>query len=267
MLHYHSSGRRWYAESPVAAYHRNVWEFQTVLSGRIQPTGPAFGGDEEGSFLRRRTLWVFGPENVHGWTGEPDASAEITVFHFSDVPVVMRNVLNPDGWTAVPLDDEGAALVRELSRQAAAVLQRHTLRGVLESHLIMNRLCLLVAGLAPAVDRMPGDQRAETLVVRAEHIMQTEPGGRWGIADLAARLGVSVAGLRRAFAARRGRSPQQIRSRIVLEAARRELLSTDRTVLDIALEFGFSSHSAFTKAYRRVWGESPRKSRVSIGSI
>ena len=39
------------------------------------------------------------------------------------------------------------------------------------------------------------------------------------------------------------------------------LLSTDRTALDIALEYGYNSAEVFSRAFTRIWGESPASFR------
>lgn len=47
-----------------------------------------------------------------------------------------------------------------------------------------------------------------------------------------------------------------------------ELLHTDRRIIDIALECGFSSHEAYTRAFRKCFGMSPsrfRRVRPPIG--
>lgn len=48
----------------------------------------------------------------------------------------------------------------------------------------------------------------------------------------------------------------------------RELIRTDRTVLDIAMDFGYNSAEVFIRAFTRVWGETPtafRKNRTFSG--
>lgn len=53
-----------------------------------------------------------------------------------------------------------------------------------------------------------------------------------------------------------------------LTCCARELISTNRSVLDIAMDWGYNSPEVFTRAFTRVWGESPavfRKSRRFSG--
>lgn len=41
----------------------------------------------------------------------------------------------------------------------------------------------------------------------------------------------------------------------------REMAATDRSLLDIAMDFGFNSAEVFTRAFTRVWGETPTQFR------
>lgn len=46
-----------------------------------------------------------------------------------------------------------------------------------------------------------------------------------------------------------------------ITAASKELLSTDDNILDIALRYGYNSHEVFSRAFTRIWGESPSQYR------
>lgn len=50
-------------------------------------------------------------------------------------------------------------------------------------------------------------------------------------------------------------------SRRKLTNAARELISTDCSILDIALKYGYNSHEVFTRAFARLWGVTPSKFR------
>lgn len=52
-------------------------------------------------------------------------------------------------------------------------------------------------------------------------------------------------------------------SRRRITMAARELISTDKTVLEIALKYGYNSHEVFTRAFVRLWGITPAKFRRS----
>lgn len=76
--------------------------------------------------------------------------------------------------------------------------------------------------------------------------------------------------IRELFAGQVGVSIMQYykRRRIILSAS--QLLHTDKRILDIALEWGFGSHEAYTRAFAKVMGMSPssfRRTRPILGKM
>ena len=67
----------------------------------------------------------------------------------------------------------------------------------------------------------------------------------------------SLSGLQKLFRSVFRRSVGDYVARRRLTAAARELQQADRTALDIAVEFGWGSAEAFTRAFSRVWGVTP----------
>src|SRR3954462_12164681 len=64
-----------------------------------------------------------------------------------------------------------------------------------------------------------------------------------------------------------GEAPQTLRRRILLERAAYRMLTTRAPLLDIAVEAGYSSHEAFTRAFSRAYGEPPAAWRTHPGPI
>lgn len=79
--------------------------------------------------------------------------------------------------------------------------------------------------------------------------------------DLATRVHLSRFHLDRVIAATAGEPPAAFRRRVLLERAAYRLVTSDRTVLDIAIEAGYGSHEAFTRAFTRAYGVSPTRWR------
>lgn len=55
-----------------------------------------------------------------------------------------------------------------------------------------------------------------------------------------------------------------------LSCAANELVHTDRRIIEIAMQFGFSSHEAFTRSFKKVYGCSPyqfRKRQLDISAF
>ncbi|MDO9456664.1 AraC family transcriptional regulator [Nocardioides sp.] len=81
--------------------------------------------------------------------------------------------------------------------------------------------------------------------------------------DLAARAHLSRFHFDRVVTATGGEAPGALRRRLLLErAAYRLLRHPDRTVLDVAVEAGYGSHEAFTRAFARAYGATPTAVRA-----
>ena len=74
---------------------------------------------------------------------------------------------------------------------------------------------------------------------------------------LASRLHLSRFYFDRLVSAAAGEPPATLRRRILLERAAYRLITTDDDVLRIALDAGYSSHEAFTRAFARAYGKAP----------
>ena len=84
--------------------------------------------------------------------------------------------------------------------------------------------------------------------------------------ELAARVHLSRAQLDRVVSAAAGEPPGRLRRRILLERAAFRLLE-GRGILDVAVEAGYSSNEAFTRAFHRSYGASPSAWRSEPGQV
>ncbi len=82
------------------------------------------------------------------------------------------------------------------------------------------------------------------------------------LAALAARSHLSAFHLHRMFSAVAGETPKAYTLRLRLSRGAALLLTSDRSVLDIALDCGFKSHEAFTRAFARQFAMTPRAYRA-----
>jgi AraC family transcriptional regulator len=76
-------------------------------------------------------------------------------------------------------------------------------------------------------------------------------------AELASRLHLSRFHADRLIKAAAGEPPGALRRRILLERAAYQLVRSRENVLSVALSAGYSSHEAFTRAFKRAYGSSP----------
>ena len=64
-----------------------------------------------------------------------------------------------------------------------------------------------------------------------------------------------------------GEPPQALRRRILLERAAYRMITTKAPLIDIAVEAGYSSHEAFTRAFSKAYDVPPREWRKKPGHI
>ncbi|HET7682975.1 MAG TPA: AraC family transcriptional regulator [Marmoricola sp.] len=79
--------------------------------------------------------------------------------------------------------------------------------------------------------------------------------------QLAGRLCLSRFHLDRIVSQVAGEPPHRLRRRLLLERAAYRLLSTRHSILDIAIEAGYGSHEAFTRAFTSAYGDPPARWR------
>lgn len=136
-------------------------------------------------------------------------------------------------------------------------------RGEAGHELILKRLCeiLIVQLLRHALQHqliastLPG--LSDAALSKAVDAMRTHPGGKWSVAELAALCGMSRSRFARQFHAAAGCPPAQYLNSLRIARAR-ELLRQGRLVQDIAVEVGYSSQPALTRAFRAATQLSPR---------
>ena len=85
--------------------------------------------------------------------------------------------------------------------------------------------------------------------------------------DRAARLHFSRHHLDRMVRAVAGEPPQALRRRVLLERAAYRMITTSAPLIDVAVEAGYGSHEAFTRAFARAYGAAPATWRRKPGHL
>ncbi|WP_406863976.1 AraC family transcriptional regulator [Streptomyces sp. HUAS MG47] len=110
---------------------------------------------------------------------------------------------------------------------------------------------------APAWYRAMGDP----VVGRALRLLQNDPAHPWTVASLAAKAGVSRAGLARRFTELVGEPPMTYLTGWRLALAADLLRETDATIESVARKVGYSSAFALSASFKRVRGIGPQEHR------
>lgn len=85
--------------------------------------------------------------------------------------------------------------------------------------------------------------------------------------QIAGRLHLSRFHLDRIVSSSAGEAPSSLRRRVLLERSAFRLATSRRSVLDVAVEAGYGSHEAFTRAFRRAYDTTPSEWRARPGTI
>ena len=94
-------------------------------------------------------------------------------------------------------------------------------------------------------------------VGRALALLHEKPSDAWTIDQLSERAGLSRSALHERFVHFIGHAPMQYLAQWRMQLASKRLLQSNATVATIALETGYESEAAFSRAFKRIVGASP----------
>jgi AraC-like DNA-binding protein len=166
---------------------------------------------------------------------------------------------------AEQLEDGGLAVFRRPTRgldpqaQALVAQLRHGLaRGAFEP---LQAETLTLGLVRRALGDRASHARAASygrrkLADRAKLVLASDPARRWTLADVAGDVGVSPVYLTQVFAQAEGVPLYRYQLRLRLARAL-DLLADYDDLTQLALDLGFSSHSHFTAAFRKLYGQTP----------
>jgi AraC-like DNA-binding protein len=126
---------------------------------------------------------------------------------------------------------------------------------------------MFVETLRRYVAAMPEEQSGwlagarDPVVGGALALLHREPQRAWTVADLATAVGASRSVLGERFARFVGEPPLSYLARWRLQLAARSLETTEKAVLEIAMEVGYQSEPAFNRAFKRQFGAPPARYR------
>ncbi len=118
--------------------------------------------------------------------------------------------------------------------------------------------------MSVATDTFAGfvDHLTEALASVGDDDLASAPGHEW-----AARLGFSRFHFDRMIRSVAGEPPAAFRRRILLERAAYRMITTSAPLIDIAVEAGYASHEAFTRAFTKAYAVPPATWRRRPGHI
>lgn len=142
-------------------------------------------------------------------------------------------------------------LHNELKKRKASSLAVQGLAQVIAAHLAYN-YAEVIENLHNGSPALPGYKLRQITDWMAEHFVED-----FNLDQLASRAGLSKFHFHRLFKSAVGVSPSSHHTNLRMEAARRLLRETKKSVTDIALETGYSNSSYFAQVFRKEAGLSP----------
>ena len=134
---------------------------------------------------------------------------------------------------------------------------------------------MFVEVLRRYVDGLPAEQTGwlaglrDPGVGRALALLHERPGEAWTLETLGEQAGLSRSLLHERFVHFLGRPPMQYLAAWRMQLAATRLRDTDAKLIEIALDVGYESEAAFSRAFKRAVGESPgawrRQRRAAAG--
>jgi AraC-like DNA-binding protein len=122
---------------------------------------------------------------------------------------------------------------------------------------------LFVEALRRHVDSLPAEQAGwlagtrDPVVGRALSLIHEKPAEPWTVERLGEEAGLSRSSLHERFVHFIGQPPMQYLTQWRMQVASGRLRDTNATLVEVALDVGYESEAAFSRAFKRVAGVSP----------
>ena len=264
-------------------------ELATIGAFRCAREHPRFedsGPIRQHCFVFPRSAVVIEHEHTHPFVANPNV---VTLYNrgqryrrgaisregdrcewFGVAPEIVRDALRVHEPAVEDRQDELFPIARGASDAALYLAQRELFDLVssgarIETLAVEECVIALLARVAElaygtsAAAREPGERDETTRAV--ERLLSEHWHEDLGLADLAQAVGLSVFHLCRKFRRETGVTLHQYRHQLRLRASLEPVRESRQPLLEIALESGFSSHSHFTSAFRREFGQTPSRAR------
>jgi AraC-like DNA-binding protein len=129
---------------------------------------------------------------------------------------------------------------------------------------------LFIETLRRTMDQLPPDQTGwlagarDPVVGGALAALHRKPHHHWTLEELAAEIGSSRSTLTDRFTRYLGEPPLAYLARWRMQLAARLLQTTQKTIMQLALEVGYESEAAFNRAFKRQFGLPPARYRKKL---
>ncbi|MEM7507153.1 MAG: helix-turn-helix transcriptional regulator [Pseudomonadota bacterium] len=255
-------------ESRAAPVSNTGFHVEARLAGRS--TSQEVGGPERRLTLRPRDLCLAGMDQARSWEVVMSAQSDFQAVSITWSLAFIHSLAETDPELA-------EAMVTAVARESLAVATLpSSLDPALQSVFDLNdstpggalareALTLtILAGLRPLIvgdaSSATGTGPASRLRDQIDLVIGSGSSRIWTVEEIAHALGTSPSTLQKRFRAQEGRAIGTFMTERRLARAR-DLLRSSRSIGEVAKETGYGSTEAFSKAFRRHFGQSPRQFR------
>ena len=167
---------------------------------------------------------------------------------------------------------ETEMIIRLVSRPREVDLFQERMRILVQlrqrqGHLHLQGQCEMAEHLAWILRRLSEESPSEkpfSASLRIKELLQSPDlfmGRRLSVRELSKKAGMGMTTFRAMFQKITGRSPRAHLEELRVQKAAHTLIETDRKILDVAMESGYSDTYHFSRVFKRVMGQSPRTYR------
>lgn len=244
-------------------HHHVEMELTLFTSGE----GTRFVGDHIGAF-EAGDLVLLGKNVPHYWHTAAESSGVSLQWHFPQGHALwtfpeMNAVVAPfrRAEKGILLSGETAIFVSRSMREMVAMNATARLAKLLELFALIAAMPESESAVLSSRSFGLSDSRHQTAIGVAVRHLIANFREEIRLGDLLKMTGMSRPTFARQFKEHSGRTLSEFVNQLRLQAACRELLESDRSVLEISLACGFNQISFFNRLFRREKGCSPREFR------
>lgn len=209
----------------------------------------------------RSALGVRPPGQITTWNGGGCATIVTAAFSLDERHSgLLRDILPPAA--VLSGDDARVALARSLQSMMAELRRPEPGGRLILEHLATT---LLVQALRTYLAQEGGNRVGWLFALEDRHIgaamaaMHDEPARAWTVQALAETAGMSRTNFAVRFRSCVGISPVAYLTKLRLRSASELLRTSTDTIFAVAEKVGYASESAFSNAFKRQFGQSPRQ--------
>ena len=257
MISLTNHGSRDFLKNPVPVFLRKRWEVFGVHEGRF---GLLINHKKEAIYNRGPTLWILPPNLAHGKTGDGTV-CQVSHFFTDQMPPIIEQLCQNDAWLEIPLSDEISSKYLKEHKKITEVFQSTDVLQPLRAQVHFHQLLLLALESLPR-HRLPHLKNPDQIRLEpAFHWFRDHMSEQPKLSAISNTVHLSESHFRRLVREQYSKSSKSILMDIRMERATGLLRMENLNIEYIARACGFSSHAAFTRAFKRHHRSTPHEWR------